>query len=523
MDALTSEFAQLQDSIDRVSAQYDELPYSSRPFAKSHPARLAATAQLFGLKAPPVEKARVLELGCASGGNLIPHAAFFPDAQFVGVDLGKRQVEDGRGRIERLGLRNIELHCMSLTDIDERFGQFDYIISHGVYSWVPAPVRDALLKVTRERLSTEGIAYVSYNVLPGWRLNQPLRDAFRLLIPDSHSPLDRVRMVRSLLEFFRDNAVDNSPFGAMLRNAPERLAGLPDDYVFHEYMEEANEPVAFSQFAEHAKANGLTFLAESELQTMFADNYRPGLADAIRSRTTGDLVTSEQLIDFLTGRAFRQTLLVASEHAGEIGSVLSPERMEGLHFLASAGMKLEVGNGATRLTDARGRTMQSKEPAVGRAMQVMLARHPESTTLDQCADNMAPPQRHAVADALMRMVMAGILDISSVPLPAGRAGARPRATALARDDAATERDVTTNRRHEMVQIDPAACALLPHLDGKTDRKALAELLAEAAVAGTLRFQRNGRVESDPERLRAVARELLPKVLDSIARSGLLEP
>ena len=34
--------ALLQETIDRVAAQYDALPYSSNPFAKSHPARMAA-------------------------------------------------------------------------------------------------------------------------------------------------------------------------------------------------------------------------------------------------------------------------------------------------------------------------------------------------------------------------------------------------------------------------------------------------------------------------------------------------
>lgn len=523
MDALTSEFASLQQSIDRLAAQYDELPYRPRPFAASQPARIAGVARLMGLEPPPIETARVLELGCASGGNLIPHAVFYPEAQFVGVDIGQRQVEDANARIARLGLGNIDIHRMSLTDIDEQFGQFDYIISHGVYSWVPAPVRDALMRVCRERLTPHGLAYVSYNVLPGWRLNQPLRDAFRLLIPEDLPPLARVGMARDLVSFFSTNTVDLSPFGAVLRNAPERFASYTDDYIFHEYMEEANQPVAFSEFAEHAQRNGLTFLAECDVDTMFADNFRPGLAQAIRQKTTGDLVTSEQLTDLLTGRTFRQTLLVSAEQSGRIETAISPERMEGLHFMAQDGMKLETGNGACRLTGARGRTMQSNEPAVGRAMQVMLARHPQTTSLEQCTTGMTERERFAVADALMRMVTAGILGISSVPLRAGKPGARPLASPLARDDAAAGLDATTNRRHELVQIDAAAAVILPALDGRTNQTELAGMLAEAAIDGRIKFERGGKAERDPQRLKTIARELLPKVLEGIARSGLLEP
>jgi hypothetical protein len=40
-------------------------------------------AALHGLDAPPVTRCRVLELGCASGGNLIPMAGTLPDCRFV--------------------------------------------------------------------------------------------------------------------------------------------------------------------------------------------------------------------------------------------------------------------------------------------------------------------------------------------------------------------------------------------------------------------------------------------------------
>jgi len=121
--------------IARTALKYDLLPYQSKPFAQSQPAKLGAIAKLFALDAAPMENARVLELGCASGGNIIPHAVRYPNAKFVGVDLARTQVAAGRARIAKLGLSNIEILCQSFTEIDDTLGSFDYIICHGVYSW----------------------------------------------------------------------------------------------------------------------------------------------------------------------------------------------------------------------------------------------------------------------------------------------------------------------------------------------------------------------------------------------------
>src|SRR5438876_840414 len=116
---------------------YDVVPYSSHPFMQSHPDRLATMATLFGMNPQPIEKCRVLELGCCSGGNLIPMADELPQSEFVGVDYSLRQVEDGRAVIEAVGLKNVVLHYQSIADVGDDFGQFDYIIAHGVFSWVP--------------------------------------------------------------------------------------------------------------------------------------------------------------------------------------------------------------------------------------------------------------------------------------------------------------------------------------------------------------------------------------------------
>jgi tRNA G46 methylase TrmB len=115
---------------------YDAIPYQSAAFSQTHPDRLATLARMFGLSPPDVTACRVLELGCAGGGNLIPMAANLPDSEFVGIDLSQRQVDEAHDAVGALGLRNIRIEQASILEVDEGWGQFDYLLCHGVFSWV---------------------------------------------------------------------------------------------------------------------------------------------------------------------------------------------------------------------------------------------------------------------------------------------------------------------------------------------------------------------------------------------------
>ena len=91
---------------------------------------------------PPIDNCRVLEIGCASGGNLIPMAVTLPNSYFVGIDFAERQIADGQQVVAALGLTNVRLLAEDVLQITADFGQFDYIIAHGIYSWVPPEVRE---------------------------------------------------------------------------------------------------------------------------------------------------------------------------------------------------------------------------------------------------------------------------------------------------------------------------------------------------------------------------------------------
>lgn len=195
--------------------RYDEIPYASRPFPQTHPDNLATLATLFGMQPPPVDRCRVLELGCAAGGNLIPMAATLPGSRFVGIDLSRRQIDDGRRMVDALGLKNIQLLRRNILDVGERLGEFDYIICHGVFSWVPAPVRERILAVCAERLALNGVAFVSYNTYPGWHLPSVVRAMMRFHADRFAELAVRIRQARAVLEFLASaTPPENDGYGA---------------------------------------------------------------------------------------------------------------------------------------------------------------------------------------------------------------------------------------------------------------------------------------------------------------------
>ncbi len=255
---------------------------------------------------------------------------------------------------------------------------------------------------------------------------------------------------------------------------------------------------------------------------MILDNHGEAVASQVRARSQNNLIETEQYLDLLTGRTFRQSLLIASERMGDVNLALNADRIAQLHFLAPAGLKVDRGTENSTITDPIGRTLTTSVGAVVDALEKMIARFPASSNLDDLSSPKDAQARALISDALYRMVIAGIVHISSEPVIAGpTVSAKPTALPLARADAAAGASFTTNQRHETVGLDPAALVILPVMDGSKDHDALAALLAGAAKAGRLSFNRDGQMITGDKEVAAAAAEMLPGLLAGIAAAGLL--
>jgi methyltransferase-like protein/trans-aconitate methyltransferase len=511
--------------VARTARNYDALPYASDPFPSTHPSALAAIAHLFALETAPPGEARILELGCASGGNIIPLAARHPAATIVGIDLSAAQVAAGRARIADLNLSNIEIRCQSFDEFGTREA-FDYIICHGVYSWVPAPLREQILRICGESLSPRGVALVSYNVLPGWRPLQALRDCFLLHVSPDADPRRRVAEVRALLGALTQACPEPGPYRELLARDAERLQKSPDDYLAHEFLDDVNEPCGFRDFVATARRHALAFLAEAELPAMIPTNYPPQTAEAVRKIGGGSLLGAEQAIDKVTGRTFRRSLLVAAEREPRIDRRLTNARIEGLHFIGSGTLTLTQDAVGATLSEPNGRRLHTDSAPLMAALAQFVERFPGSTTVDDLVRAMPPGLRNAEGRALARegllnMVVNGLAIPRADPVPAvARAGARPVACPMVRAQAARGDATTVNLRHERVELDVLPRFVLPLLDGSRDTGAIAAAMADAVREGRLESN-GGQVESNAGDAVEIAADNLKSLLPALARAALL--
>jgi SAM-dependent methyltransferase len=265
----------VDDAIERLRADYDTTPYTSVSFPASAPGHLAAVAHLMGLETPDVATARVLEIGCATGGNLIPFAAAHPQARVVGLDLSEVQVDLGRARVQALHLDNVEFVAGDIARMDlTALGQFDFIIAHGVYSWVPPEVQDALLSAFRTVLSAEGVAYMSYNTYPGWKSKEVLRDAMLLASGSSAAPDEKARAARGMVDFLEEVVPADGVLARVLTEFRSHSEGFGDSYLLHEELETFNSPCYFYEMLARARAHGLAFLGEAHPEAMFPGQLR---------------------------------------------------------------------------------------------------------------------------------------------------------------------------------------------------------------------------------------------------------
>ncbi len=511
-----------------IARAYDSVPYTSRPFPQSHPQRLAGLAKLFGLTPPDVHSSRVLELGCAAGGNLIPLAASFPEAQFLGLDLSAVQIAEGQARIARMGLKNIRLVTQSIADVTRGLGSFDYILCHGVYSWVPAAVRDAILRVAHDNLSEHGIAYVSYNVFPGWRLRAVLRDAMMFHGATSDDPVQRLALGRDFLAQLGSITNAGSPYGQMLRHEAQIMTGMEDYYVTHEYLETNNEPCYVGDFLKRLDIFNLSFLTEADVHLTIAENFGAETGALLRNLSGNKLERMEQYIDYLTGRTFRQSLLVRKDQSGRIQRSLNSSALSGLHISTRVGAEPDEQDGRFIFKDAAARTLTTSSPAVRNAVSRLarmspLTATPEDLTQDLSCDGTGDPQDAAdVVNALFSMVLAGLADISTVAVAANSGiPERPDAGLLARDDAREGRTWTTNVRHETVPLNLVQRAILPLLDGAHDRAAIARSVQTMVADGQITFQRDGETLIDAEHISAAIDDHVSSALTSFQRAALL--
>jgi methyltransferase-like protein/2-polyprenyl-3-methyl-5-hydroxy-6-metoxy-1,4-benzoquinol methylase len=523
---------------------YDQVPYLNRTHVRTHPDRMATMAALLGLQPPPLDACRVLELGCANGHNLLPMALNLPGSRFVGVDLSARQIADGQAAVAELGLTNLSLHHASILDIDDSYGPFDYILCHGVYSWVPSTVQDKILAVCRAHLAPQGVAFVSYNTLPGWHDKLRVREMLLHHVRHITDARERIRRSREFIQALAEivappEATELSAYGAVLRAEAEIVATQDDDYIYHEYLEDSNLPIYFHEFAQRVEQHELQYLGDADRGLKALESVIPPAAQPLAQHYTTGLVALEQFFDFLSNRTFRSSLLVQGEAPVDrsipsyrlkplwVRSALRPTNPEA--DLASTAFEAYAVEGSSN-------TYSTAHPVTKAALQVLANAHPRAVAFNDlvtqaCALTYADPaiaQSRVTltreADALGQNLLQGythdnsLVDLHAFAPPLALTPSdHPSALPSARFQAIFGRNVT-NPYHHHIHLDTLSWYLVPFLDGTRDYDALVALvLANASLA----VERDGQELTDDAQKPSLVRDQVETCLHTLAHLGLL--
>lgn len=502
------------------------------PIAAAQPDQLAAVAQLRGLTPADVAQARVLELACGDGGNLIPLAERYPQATFLGIDLSPRSIEAATSEARALELTNVEFRPASLLAIASSLGQFDYIIAHGVYSWVDTDSRRRLLEICRDHLAPQGVAYVNYLTNPGWQPHSVLGAAMRYEGRGRSSWAERLAAGRQLAEFLRASLDTELPYVDWLGGALSPVLAQTDDYVRAQYLRPTHA-VYFREFLAEARAHSLEYLGDCTQGVRYTDYLHPQTERALDALMT-DPLAKEQVRDILQNKGHRQTLLGHQGHSLE--RTLLIERARGLYLSARLVAKeggAEIDAPApTTFTGADGLSVTTPVPAMKAAIVHLANVWPGAVEFGELVDTVVDAAALARGDDvpqeevqrlrinLLQCCSGGIIRMhGAAPSFVTRISDRPAVGRLARWRSARS-EIVTNRKHEQVRLDPVDRNLLQYLDGTRTVREVINVLAEAAERGTLVVVEDGR-EAPLERRREILRTMVPESLDRLAQHAFL--
>jgi len=464
---------------------YDSVPYPGGLYLQTHPDRLAVMGTLFGMDPTAVERCRVLEIGCGDGSNLIPMAYGLPRSEFIGIDLAGNSIASAETSVRRAGLTNIRFRQLDLMEISPDLGQFDYIIAHGFYAWVPKPVQDKLLSVCHHNLNPNGVAFISYNANPGGHVRRALRDMMLFHTRRMGGSRERVQQGKSFVQNVLEAMDTRIPWRNVLDSEFKQMCERDDNVIYHDEYAPHFSPVYFADFIGHADEHGLQFLSEARLVDVIVPQVKPEARMALSELAGNDLLAYQQYLDFVRFRKFRQTLLCHREiHLRRDGFFDGLRRLLIASELKSSA---EQTDGFYEFSSERGAgSTKTNKPVTIAALRHLEHQWPRAEEFDDLASivraQIPNSRQEEVTEELSQEVLklagGSRVDLRTHHLPlADGVSERPEASLLARLESRESQFVSTLLHTRVKFEDEQGRRFLQLLDGTRDRRALAEAVA----------------------------------------------
>jgi methyltransferase-like protein/2-polyprenyl-3-methyl-5-hydroxy-6-metoxy-1,4-benzoquinol methylase len=506
------------------------LTYPPCSYSDTHIGRLGAIGRLFNLQTADPANARVLELGCSSGINLLAMAQLFPSSEFIGIDNDKRQIDLANQALEATGLSNVKFLNQNILKISENLGAFDFIIARGIYSWVPANVKDAIFRISSENLKPNGIAYISYNCLPGWRMRGALRDMMLMHTASISNIPEKVAQSKALIKFLAESCFEDTPYGKYLRQELDLLNKMDDCYIVQDFLEVDNDALYFRDFLESAAKYNLAYLGDSDPSTMIVDNLPLQTAETIKSLNI-NLIETEQYMDFVRNRMFRSTLLCHSDSL--INRNIDPLKIIELQVSSHVTLNSYDSNSESAVFHNQEGVQFCVTDAFTATIFAVVANtcyrpRPIKTIINECLPILeknknfkdTPSLPSAICQILLKGYFRKMLDFSisncSVPFLSDD---KPEALPLSRWQASNGHRLSASSLR-MIQPDPCISKIVTLCDGSRSRKEIGLDLAQAVIKKEFVLKEHNQ-SINGERLELVIDGIIDGSILELSRHGIL--
>ena len=370
-----------------LSQSYDEVPYPSLANPYTLISRMAAIGRIHGLTPPNPDNSTVLELGCADGGNLIAMACRFPQSQFMGVDFSAIQIETGRQTIRDMALTNLSLLHADILDLQpEDLAGFDYIIVHGVYSWVSSKVQEKILSICKDQLTPNGLAYIGYKTYPGWHAKQALRDILRYHTRHINKTIKKAEAAFALINMLpTPQELPGDPNARLTHQLRTDLQRMEDplSYLVHEYLVDSNEPLYFSDFLTRIESVELAYVNDAFPGSAALERLLLNTQNWVSEVCHND-IEKQQYIDFLCNTSFRRSLLCRSTEQPD--NQMSYNRLQSLYVTATC-RQTESDDETLRFTTDSGRRLSIEHRELGTMLQRIVDAHPTSLAVSELLED----------------------------------------------------------------------------------------------------------------------------------------
>jgi SAM-dependent methyltransferase len=287
-----------------------DVPYARRFVRELSPAWLDFAALICGV-APPDRAGgfRWCELGCGHGVTPVFLAAAHPKGQFTGIDLMPEHIAFAGQFARDAGIGNVQFQAADFaTAAAEEGAAFDYIVAHGVYTWIDRAAQRDLIRFIDRRLNPGGLVYLSYDSLPGWAGDMPLQHMLcRLAERASGDSIARLDHADRVLRDMITAGASILQLGAMGREWEELRRQLPSHYFVHQLLPPAWAPLYVTEVRDAMRAVGMAPIGSATIREN-VDGFTLDQAALALLAAEPDPDLRELMRDYLLQKRFRRDI-----------------------------------------------------------------------------------------------------------------------------------------------------------------------------------------------------------------------